>query len=156
MRSRFAIAASRTAGKCFLCLALLSLITLGCGESNEIGRLPVSGKVTWNGQPLKTGYIMFRQDGAGASSGSAIVDGSFEMPVNRGIPIGKYKVEITSEKKTSEKVELDPADWGNERQGEMVHATEQFIPARYNTETKLSLTVEGPPVAVSYDLTENE
>ena len=155
MRSRFAIAVFGSTGKRLLCVALLSLVTLGCGDGNEIGRLPVSGKVTWNGKPLKTGYILFRQDGAGASSGSSIVDGSFELPVNRGITVGKYKVEITSEQETEEKIELDPADWGNERQGEMVHVTKQIIPPRYNTETELHLTVEGPPVTVSYDLTEN-
>ena len=131
---------------------LFVVIWTGCGPSNDEGRLPISGTVNFDGKPLANGHIMFRPDGKGLSSSSKIVDGRFELAAVDGIPVGQYKVVITSEQETGEKVERDPADWGNEGGGEMDPVTRQVIPARYNTATELKLVVDGPPAPLSYDL----
>ena len=62
----------------------------GCGR-NPLGRLAISGKVTLNGRPLEQGTIAFeptvRQ--TGVASGSNIVDGSYSIPTEKGLPPGE-------------------------------------------------------------------
>lgn len=56
-----------------ICLSLLALGSAGC-EQKTI----VSGKVTYNGQPVEKGAIAFRPSGSGQSFGANIKDGTYE------------------------------------------------------------------------------
>jgi hypothetical protein len=70
--------------------------TTGCGGPGEF---PVSGTVTWNGQPIPKGQIFFDPDLAKKNDGIqgyALIDnGRFDTRVNgRGIVGGSYVVRV--------------------------------------------------------------
>jgi len=125
------------------CLAILSL---GCEAGNPDGRIPLSGSVSWEGTPVEKGYILFVSTSGGKSSGGQIVDGSFELVEKKGVPRGKYKVKITANRPSGKKV--PDSDFPDE----LIDEIEQYIPKRYNDQSDLTLEVDGPLDALSYDL----
>lgn len=85
-----------------LLLALTSTLTcFGCGGGGTGGptRFPVSGKVTYKGQPIPTGFIMFTPDpgqgNSGPGTGAPIKNGVFETEKGKGTVGGPHRVEIT-------------------------------------------------------------
>jgi hypothetical protein len=68
----------------------------GCGPTSD--KLEVSGKVTLDGQPLDTGSIRLTSTGAGklSASGAMITNGEFLIPQEKGLPPGKYQIEISA------------------------------------------------------------
>src|SRR5437868_3529045 len=84
-------------------LAGLGLITiLGCGDDTGLGqRYPVSGTVTFKGQPLEKGRIDFIPvDSAnGRPASGEIVGGSYSLTTavsGDGAMPGQYKVTVTA------------------------------------------------------------
>lgn len=69
---------------------------IGCGETDSLGRRPVSGKVTLAGQPLEAGSISFEPVGKGVSAGAPIVNGTYSISATDGLPIGSYIARISS------------------------------------------------------------
>ncbi len=66
--------------------ALAALV--GCGSSTTV---PVSGKISYNGQPLSSGTLMLVPDGQGtAATGQIQSDGTFQF---EAVP-GSYKVTV--------------------------------------------------------------
>jgi hypothetical protein len=119
-------------------LAILSLAVLccgGCGADNPLGRLAISGSVTLDGEPLPSGTIAFApQDPAGVSSGGMISEGAYAIVAERGLPPGTYDVRIFSPDSDDTAPAGPPGPLGPP-------AVEERLPARYNTETELSITV---------------
>jgi hypothetical protein len=75
------------------------LFVAGCGKSDPSGRVAISGSVTFQGKPLDQGTIQFTSADAGgkaAISGGMIKDGKFSVPADKGLPPGKYRVQISS------------------------------------------------------------
>ncbi len=74
-------------------VAVLSAVLAGCGQRFEMGQ--VSGHVTYRGQPLPEGTVMFvPQVGLGAAGGIH-PDGSYRVLTKRpfdGATVGKHKV----------------------------------------------------------------
>lgn len=87
-------------------LASISIlpIMLGCGESGpEI--VPVSGRVSIDGQPLRHGFIRFLPDGWRASTGEIDSDGRFTLSCHQagdGAAVGCHRIEITAAEQISE------------------------------------------------------
>ncbi len=128
-----------------LCLlvAVLTVLLSGCGPAKP-ETCPVSGTVTWNGQPLPDGYIQFdAEDGKGVPPDAGpIKDGKYQLPVKPG----KKKVQITATREVGNK---DPAMGMAPRQ--------QYIPARYNLKTELKEVVKpGDKNEFRFDLTGEE
>lgn len=72
------------------------LVAAGCGPGR--GRVPVTGAVLFDGQPLVAGAIRFGGE-QGAAGGGPIVNGRFsldETGSQRGVLPGKYEVFISS------------------------------------------------------------
>ena len=70
---------------------------------------------------------------------AAIEDGDYRLDALGGLPVGAYRVVIVASRQLSdnEKQSLIAAGkWGPEL------APQQYIPKKYNTESKLSITVE--------------
>jgi hypothetical protein len=90
-----------------------ALIIASCGEPDYgFGkRYPVTGKVTYNGQPLQKGSINFIPDGQkGAGASGTIDNGTYTMSTGGdgdGARPGKYKVTIISKEDTTEKAKAD-------------------------------------------------
>jgi hypothetical protein len=120
------------------CLVLLAVVAAfaGCGEPNPLGRRPIYGVVTFQGQPVDYGAITFQPEDPqqGIISGSMIEGGKYNIKLADGLPPGNYLVMISSPDRSQvEKVEGPPGD-------ERTLAKER-IPLKYNLQTTLKLAV---------------
>ncbi len=84
------IVATLVAGVC--------LTAVGCGGDSSPPRYRLAGTVSYNGEPVPGGEIMFAPDDSqqnkGPGSVAMIQDGRFETFVDRGIVGGAYRVTI--------------------------------------------------------------
>ena len=102
----------------------------GCGSGGPPTG-SVSGKVTYNGQPLTTGVVTFINEKAGiGASGELDASGNYRIP---SIQVGQYKVAI--HRKPPPINETNPAVIGNWKLG---------IPEKYQgfEASELTATVE--------------
>lgn len=116
-------------------LALLLLV--GCSD-NE--RIPVTGTVTLDGQPLAEGAISFAMSNGAVAGGGAVKDGKFEL----GLPAGKYKVSVTASKPVPGKT---IPEMGNEP------VLQSAIPAKFNSKTTLTAEIGANSGPLSFALT---
>jgi hypothetical protein len=124
--------------------ALLALAAIvGC-NSADAGRAAISGKVTFDGQPLQSGEIVFEPQGAGRLGIAQIVDGAYQMPPQQGPTPGKYLVRITANRPSGKAVQ-PAADPSGRSSGV---AYEQYIPAKYNEKSTTTVDVTAEPTAV--------
>ncbi|MGD9633604.1 MAG: hypothetical protein AB7G28_07645 [Pirellulales bacterium] len=116
--------------------ATLSLV-LGCGPSSD--RLAVSGAVTLDGAPLNVGSIRF-DSAAGqqkvVSSGALVRDGEYYVPQDKGLPPGKYRVQITSPDENAPPVMM-PAT----ASGPAYPVAPDRIPPEYNLKSNVTVEV---------------
>ena len=108
-------------------LCTLCALFLGCNSQDAGGRLPVSGKVTLKGEPLKSGSIEF--DSPDSRSGASIVDGVYTIPAPQGLTPGKYTVRVSSITSS----QAAPAMPGESAAIEKTN--QEQIPAEYNTKS---------------------
>ncbi|MEX2306872.1 MAG: hypothetical protein WD738_04735 [Pirellulales bacterium] len=119
----------------------------GCGRSSQC---TVSGKLTFNGQPIQDGSIRFfpvdGTDGHGAVA--KIENGQYTITSQSNFRSGKYAVQITALRKTGRMIaprEVMPGDDGSPAE-EVI----QFIPSKYNSNSELQADLQ--PGQNSYDL----
>lgn len=117
-------------------MAILIAFVAGC-EKDGMNPIDVSGKVTWKGEPVDGGKIRFFPipATAGPVTGSHIVKGQYAAVGHGAVPPGNYRVEITWIHELPIPAGADDA----------ATPTEEAIPAKYNTESELTLEV--PPNA---------
>jgi hypothetical protein len=110
---------------------LALVLVAGCGPSGPaVGT--VTGLVTLDGQPLKSGLIRFvPADGQSQTADGPIADGRFTVAV----PIGEKKVQISAPKAGRKIKMYDTPD------SPVVEETTELLPARYNVNTELTMTV---------------
>ena len=74
---------------------LTLLLCVGCHEDDT--RVPVSGTVTQNGQPIKEGKITFApaEGTSGPAAGASIQNGRYRIPASEGPGIGDYVISVT-------------------------------------------------------------
>ncbi|WP_417848442.1 carboxypeptidase-like regulatory domain-containing protein [Thalassoglobus sp.] len=120
--------------ECVTVCFLTTILFVGCGSKNPLNRQSVSGTVTLNGQPVESGSIEFQPQGAkGTMSGAVIADGKYSIATAQGLPPGNYTVRIYSADETAEREEVP---------GESNKLAVEKIPAKYNTESTLTKSVE--------------
>ena len=113
------------------CLGIV-LLSLGCGRGDGIERVAVSGKVTYQGQPVDDGFITLTPIDSGIQSGARILDGQYEAMGPRGsVPVGKYQVRISWLKEVPS-LQVD---------GMPVPPQVNQLPAKYDAESELVLEV---------------
>jgi len=121
--------------------AILAVVSfVGCGGGKELNE--ISGSVTLDGEPVKEGSIQFLPTGEGTPEGANIVDGKYTAKVSPG----SSKVKITAMKAhpTEKTPSIEP---GEPDVPKMIEA----VPAKYNTET--TLTVEVAKDGETHDFT---
>lgn len=127
----------------FYALIVAAILGLsGCTKGPAIGT--VEGEVTFDGQPLKDGRVLFTPiDGQGQTGGSTIADGKFTAQM----PVAKMKVAINANRVIGRKpvYEGDP-------KSPMMDVVEELIPQRYNVNTELELDVKEGKQSVKYEL----
>ena len=111
----------------------LFLLLMGCTDSNPLNRQAVTGEIMLEGAPLTDGSIEFSPVAEGTASGAVIQAGKFAIPAEKGLPPGDYLVRISAYNEDAEPIELP---------GESNKIAEELIPAKYNTESEITFTVE--------------
>lgn len=77
-------------------LAFIALAIIGCSRGPEI--VPVSGKVLYNGEPLKYGGVMFQPEAGQPARGVIQPDGTFVLTTESkgdGATVGRNRVRVT-------------------------------------------------------------
>jgi len=76
----------------------VAVLAAGCSSSNNPKTYPVTGKVTYRGQPVTSGIVLLTPENNGhAATGSLESDGSFRLTTFRkhdGAVPGKYRVAV--------------------------------------------------------------
>lgn len=83
------------------CLPVLPIVlVLGCGENSQ-APVPITGKVTYRGQPLQNGTIVFTPDPRKGHVGTMAMgeiqsDGSYSLRTGNvfGAPPGYYRITV--------------------------------------------------------------
>lgn len=117
-------------------------------------RFPLAGEISMDGQPLESGVVSFENVADGRSKAVAYVqEGRFVLPGKPGLNAGTYKVRITQPtvdysawvpvreppKKAGSATPQRAALGSNA--GPVPLVVPPSIPARYNTQTELAVTV---------------
>jgi hypothetical protein len=115
----------------------------GCGAPAA----SVSGKVTFSGNEIDSGAIKFVSIGVPKGSEKAVTEdlryGNYLIDVGRGVTAGKYKVEIYGNLKTA------PLEGDRDMQSS---SPEGAIPAKFNTESQLTVEIKGGENVFDFDL----
>jgi hypothetical protein len=117
-------------------------VAVGCGGAPET--VDVSGKVTFDGEPVADGQIEFEPQGAGRMAFAAITAGQYATPRDRGVQPGNYLVRITASRPTGKKADADSFI----RDEAAAAINEQFVPAKYNSASELQIEIEPAASAV--------
>ena len=116
------------------------ILLAGCDRGIE--RIPVAGTVTYKGEPVATGQVLFfpAEGTETPMSGALLIDGSYEANANGGVPAGTHTVKIRGFRYHPKVVESgqtpDTVDMND------FLPKEQFIPEKYNKQTELRITLE--------------
>lgn len=122
------------------CLAIAVLTITACGKGG-LERVPVSGTITYDGQPITKGTIRFApQKGQQIPISAAhIKDGKYNADSKGGVAVGKYRVVIEAHRKGKHANPDIPLPPGVDRDA---IGWIQYLPPKYNTESELTFTVE--------------
>jgi len=87
----------------FICILMTFIFLLGCGENSKC---TMSGSITLDGNPVKSGNISFYPLGLETNRKVATVveNGKYQIETNEGLIPGKYKIEINWTKETGKKM----------------------------------------------------
>jgi hypothetical protein len=152
-----------------MALSLLTLLSAGCGSSAHPDVVPVSGTVSYQGQPLAGAQVVFHNDKSPrAAAGETDAQGNFKLTTfepGDGAIIGEYRVsvaKIQSDAELSSASAADPSAAYSQgmnaaASGDMSSVQKHELPTKYaNPETSgLTATVskEGPN-QLSFQLTD--
>lgn len=158
----------------FLSSVVVSLFLVvcvaGCGPAG--GSASLSGKVTFDGQPIEEGNIRLLPTGEGNSQGGAapIVNGSYEIPASTGLGPGNYTVVITATRPATpaeisamksaddESGKKAEEDVDEDEQAGAVGGTQpstpkvQYIPKQFNQTSTLTVEVKAGENSQDFDL----
>lgn len=125
-----------------LCILSIAASSSGCGRAS-IERAAISGKVTLDGQPLPRGQIRFIPTGEnqGPSWSAWIKDGDYTTQGTKGVPVGDLRVEIKAFRIPAGYVAVAMAN-------EDEVPKEQYLPAKFNTNSELTFSVSPGATAV--------
>lgn len=128
----------RRLGRWLACAGVVAIA--GCGPRGaQRDALPISGMVTLDGQPLKSGYVVFEpKGGQPTQSGGMISDGVFNVPAQHGAAPGAYSVAIFAEGETAP-IQATPGT--PEYEAAAARKSTNKIPPRYNFNTQLTAEV---------------
>jgi hypothetical protein len=120
--------------------AVALVFVSGCG-GETIERATVSGNVTLDGKPMPSGQIRFipTSETGGPIWSAWIKDGKYTTAGTKGTPVGELRIEIDAFRTPASYKGLPPAAEGEEA----MIPQEQFLPAKYNTQSELKMTI--PP-----------
>lgn len=123
--------------ECWMRIAVIALIgsavCAGCNRGPELA--PVSGKVTYKGEPLKHGNILFQPFTGPPAKGEIGSDGSFTLSTiknNDGAVIGKHRVQVICTAPQAKPANPD----------EEIPSAKSLIPEKYSNYVTSEIAVE--------------
>ena len=126
---------------CVRVTLLVALLAIGCGPINKVPRYKVSGKVTYQGQPVERGEITFEDPTAGQVNSSSLGSGgSYALEV----PAGDYRVSIAPPLVETKGTADSPPD-------QVPDPSVKNIPKRYWTQEKSGLSAQVAKDKQSFD-----
>ncbi|MEN6493383.1 MAG: hypothetical protein ABFD16_03750 [Thermoguttaceae bacterium] len=126
-----------------LVASLTMMVLVGCGAGSGQDLHGVTGKVTFDNEPVKEGRILFRAvDGDQRAFSGPIENGLYKLEARPG----KMRVEITASR-------IVPGKFDTSNPGEKVPIGEMYIPARYNSKTELTAEVKPGSNTADFPLT---
>ena len=134
---------SKKTFQCLLPVACCVLLLTACGRGG-LERAVVTGRVTYQGQPVAKGKIRFIpvKDTKTPMWGAFIHDGKYEARGKGGVPVGTHKVEIVAWRTKSDAAETTNPPTSDQFLGG-VPPGQQYLPEKYNAKTELKITI--PP-----------
>jgi hypothetical protein len=94
----------------------------------------VSGEVTFDGQPVEDGTILFEPEGGqGQTAGGPIKEGKYSAEV----PVGKMRVRINGNKKTGRRYKVYDTP-----ESPVVDEVVELLPPKYNINSELTVEVK--------------
>ncbi len=129
----------------YFAFSLLVSLSVGCGENlNRSATAPVSGIVTFDGQPLASGTIIFETAGSRPASG-VIKEGAIlnvtTYKFNDGVPVGLHKISITATETEKKAVMANPGEM-TAFDPNYMGGGNSLIPPKYNNPTTSGLTAK--------------
>lgn len=83
----------------FVCCVVLNFLTGCSSDSDGPARYELKGQVTYNGQPVPFGELIFSPDAAAGNSGpgavAQIVEGKYQIAREQGVVGGPYVVTVS-------------------------------------------------------------
>lgn len=121
---------------------LAVLLNSGCSDDGP-RRMPVSGSVTVDSQPLNSGVIRFIPAGESAGPGAMakIVDGDFRFTTQNGPVCGSHRVEVEVVDHLNFEIDDERAFAESVRKSGKSPMAKNPIPAAYNSASTLTATV---------------
>lgn len=132
----------------YWCCLLVGLSVCGCDSSSKLTRGNATGLVTFDGDPVEEGVIAFvpAEGTTGPATGGEIRAGRYQLKDDQGPIVGNHKVEILAHRKTGEMIPAIPPATGD------LEKTEQYIPAKFNTQTTLRAEVSAGENEFDFEL----
>lgn len=120
---------------CIMGMAIIAGIA-GCGPKSDL--LKVSGAISLNGAPLKSGSIRFTLTNSekALSREASIKDGQYSLDQNKGLSPGSYHIVISAIDENSPMVTIKDSA-GNP----ITTAHPDLIPPEYNTNSEKTIDV---------------
>lgn len=140
-------AAKLRCARCRWCAAIgvLVIYFVGCGPSDGITRVEVNGNVQLDGSPVVRGQIRFVPEVGtlGPVTIEEIREGRYSARHDGGVPVGTHRVEILAWDPTV------PFSFGPGQK-----TPDQLVPAKYNDNSELTVTLDDStnPVVKDFDL----
>ncbi len=130
-------------------MAVLSLLVIACTIGCGGGQATVEGQVTFDGQPVEQGTIVFEPaDGAGAVAGGTIQNGKYRLGAEEQLTPGSKIVRIKAMRTTGKKIKAGPPAPEDAMEDEV----QQYIPPRYNEQSTLTHQVEAGKGTQNFEL----
>jgi hypothetical protein len=110
-------------------VAIFVAASVGCG-GDELHRVVVAGEVKYAGEPIANGQVVFypTDNTPGPVTAATITAGKYLADAKGGVPAGKHRVMIEAYRPPTARPGIEIEDLGRE----------QYIPAKYNTQSKLT------------------
>jgi hypothetical protein len=123
---------------CWICIVGLGLLP-GCGHGPDIQRAIVSGKVSYRGQPIAKGAILFVpvKGTQGPQAGAEIKDGVYQVDASGGVPVGTLKVEVQAFRQMAANQNTSSPLRGHGG------GFQQYLPDQYNRQSTVEVTLDG-------------
>jgi len=133
-------------GLAVLVSAAVTMPMPGCGKARrELG--VVTGKVTYNGKPLRFGTVIFEPEAGQFATGVIQPDGTFQMETRgegTGAPVGKCKVRFVCFSHQDPAAKPPPAE-DDGTPSEALPLGEPLIPKKYLSSATSGIIVEVKP-----------